>query len=137
MFFIYLFIFWKNKYISTKNNILPDTYSEYKVVVNSNGIIFINNNSNYSYELNCKKTILNSSGHDTRYNETTILVNDFLTQFTCNQKKKQILHDLLSVNHCIHYKLQLTENLDDFKNKSKLTPSLFSGGFFKDSDFYF
>ena len=141
MFYIYLFIFCKNKYfdihhhpcnvrnINTNSDIdiLPKVFS------NNNSTAFL---KNISLELTNEKSYVLKDGYDTRFN-ITHEVNDLFYLFVNNQKKLAILNSLLSNTISIPHKIELIEGLDDFHNNNKYKPNLFSGGFFKDSDFIF
>jgi hypothetical protein len=101
-------------------------------------ILTVQNNTDinvYNYSLKSNETYVVKDGFDTRYhisyNESEIL------NFIYNKKKLYIYYLLLSNSISIPDKLNLVDSLDDFSTKSKYTPSLFSGGFFKDSDFLF
>lgn len=135
MFYMYFFIFLTNRCINlyrqthfmTVNNIYNDKM---------NILTFQNNRQIvYNHSLKNNETYVVKDGFDTRYhisyNESEIL------NFIYNKQKLAIYYLLLSNSISVPNKLSLVEKLDDFSTKSKYTPSLFSGGFFKDSDFLF
>lgn len=139
MFYIYLFIFWKNKYINIHGhrcnvkNINSNSDIFPKVVSNNNSSSFF---KNISYELSNANSYVLKDGYDIRFNITDE-INDLFYLLVYNQKKLAILNSLLSNTTSIPHKLELVDRLDDFQEESKYKPSLFSGGFFKDSDFLF
>ena len=101
-------------------------------------ILTVQNNRQivYNHSLKNNETYVVKDGFDNRYhisyNESEIL------NFIYNKQKLAIYYLLLSNSSIsVPNKLSLVEKLDDFSTKSKYTPSLFSGGFFKDSDFLF
>jgi hypothetical protein len=141
MFYIYLFIFLKNKIVDihyhsynlhniNNVNVDGDNYILSKVLLNNN---FMKNNY---LELNTTTSYVFKDGFDSRFN-TSEEVNDLFYLFIFNQKKLNILNSLLSNSTSIPRKLELVNGLHDFQEKNKYQPSLFSGGFFKDSDFLF
>jgi len=89
--------------------------------------------NNYSLEL--KKSNVLNVGFDTRFNIT--FDDKEILNFINNKKKLYIYHLLLSNTTSLPTKIYLADCLNDFSLKNKYTPSLFSGGFFKDSDFLF
>lgn len=89
--------------------------------------------NNYSLEL--KKSYVLNDGFDTRFNIT--FDDKEILNFIYNKKKLYIYHLLLSNSTSLPTKIYLADSLNDFSLKNKYTPSLFSGGFFKDSDFLF
>jgi hypothetical protein len=102
--------------------------------------VFLNNNSsflkNVSLELTNTKTYVLKDGYDIRFNITEE-INDLFYLFVYNQKKNIILNSLLSNTTQLPDKLELVNRLYDFQENSKYKSTLFSGGFFKDSDFLF
>lgn len=135
MFYIYFFIFFTNKC----TNLYRQTHFMNDNMYNDKmNILTVQNNTDinvYNYSLKSNETYVVKDGFDTRYhisyNESEIL------NFIYNKKKLYIYYLLLSNSISIPDKLNLVDSLDDFSTKSKYTPSLFSGGFFKDSDFLF
>jgi hypothetical protein len=132
MFYIYLFIFWKNKYHSLSNS-----NSNFMIENSNNEIIlkkdyFLMNNTciknNTTSELNNIQSYLKGDGSDEHWNQTEMDINTFIE----NKRKIGILNSLLSNTTSLPSKLSL------IPEKEKIyKPNLFGGGFFKDSDFYF
>ena len=135
MFYIYFFIFFTNKCANLyrQTHFMIDNNNNKK-----NNILISPNNTDiniYNQSLKNNETYIVKDGFDTRYNisynESEIL------NFIYNKQKLYIYYLLLSNSISNPDKLNLVDRLDDFSTKSKYTPSLFSGGFFKDSDFLF
>ena len=107
-----------------------------KNLLNSNLTLLLINNKQNNNSTNEKYHL---DGFDKRYNfnYSENIDNRFETlyNFIVNSKKKDILYLLESNNTCVNKKLSLVENLYDFQEKSIYTPSIFNGGFWKDSDF--
>lgn len=136
MFYIYCFIFFTNKCANLYRQIhfMNDNsiYSEKMNILSNSNNTDINI---YNHSLKNNETYVVKDGFDTRYNisynESEIL------NFIYNKQKLYIYYLLFSNSISIPDKLNLVDRVDDFSTKSKYTPSLFSGGFFKDSDFLF
>lgn len=79
------------------------------------------------------KLLNNNHGYDTRYNKTEN--NNEMFEIILNKKKKNILDILESNNTCVNNKLNIINNVYNFERKSIYGSNIFSGGFWKDSDF--
>lgn len=135
MFYIYLFIFWKNKYYSPRNShFMIDKFNNEIIVKKEeyvvNNINILNKNTS---ELNNIQSYLKGDGSDQRCNKYEMDINTFLK----NKKKLGILNNLLSNNTSIPDKLSVIQNYYNDKLENKYSSNLIAGGFFKDSDFSF
>jgi hypothetical protein len=125
MFYIYLFIFCKNKYFDIHHhcsvrNINSNSNSDIspKVLLNNNNNSFL---KNLSSELTDTKTYVLKDGYDIRFNITDE-INDLFYLLVYNQKKLAILNSLLSNSTSIPHKLELVDRLDEFQEESKYKP---------------
>lgn len=120
MFFIYLFIFWKNKnnYYSVVNPYFMNKRLNNELIIKKNEFL-INNTKSY----------LKEDGFDKHCNKKEMDISIFIK----NKKKIDNLNYLLSNSSSLHNKFSLIQ-----KNEKKIyAPNLLGGGFFKDSDFTF
>ena len=135
MFYIYFFIFFGKNIFHHETHQSSSCFmidSKKKGLLSSLKDTDVKMN-NYSLEL--KKSYVFNDGFDTRFNIT--FDDKEILNFIYNKKKLYIYHLLLSNTTSLPTKIYLADCLNDFSLKNKYTPSLFSGGFFKDSDFLF
>lgn len=136
MFYMYYFIFFTNKcsnlYRQT-HHMIDNIYGKKNNVLFVAKTMDISITDNHSLVLNNDKSYVVRDGFDTRYN-ISYDENEILN-FMYNKQKLYIYHLLLSNYTSLSNKIYLVNILNDYSTKSKYTPSLFSGGFFKDSDF--
>ena len=130
MFYIYLFIFWKNKYHSLSNSNFMIENSNNEIILKKDEFLMNNTcvKNNTTSELNNIQSYLKGDGSDEHWNQKEMDINTFIE----NKIKIGILNSLLSNTTSLPSKLSLIQE------KEKIyMPNLFGGGFFKDSDFSF
>lgn len=133
MIYLYLFIFWKNKYLINPNFSFLNSCSNNEIIMKKDEFL-LNNKSvlyNSTNNLSFVRSYLNGDGTNNCTSEKELNIDTFIQ----NKKKLAILNTLLSNSSSTSNKLSLISSI--YKRDNLYSHSLFAGGLLKDSDFEF